>query len=209
MVDVTEPMADVVEAKGLKRLSLGILLILILLFFLSHGKIFISSSLDVGEAGLRNQSKNHVYGFKKNYPNFRVSYSTIKNSFWFFSEFQAAEISNSILNDFSMLGGSFNRAKFYGNSITLSTFVRSDFSNAELVGNLVENSHFLNVSFSEAFFHGTRFINCDFGESDFRSADLAEVVFLLSNLRGVKFNDKTKLPFTRESALAQGMVYVP
>lgn len=206
-VGVTEPTA-VVAVKSLKKISIGIVLLSVTLFFLSHRSFWAVSSLKEGTAGLKSQNKNHAHLFSEQLSGFKMSYSTIKNSYWLYSEFGSAEISNSAFVNLIVLKGKFQKAKWIGNTLTLSVFIKTDFSESEIVGNLVENSRFIGVNFSRAYFHGTRFINCDFDGADFRSANLQDVVFLLSNLRGALFDAHTLLPFSKEYALAQGMIYV-
>lgn len=207
MAVVTELTAAAV-AKRLKQISVGIVLLSIALFLLSHRGLFYSASLLASSPIIKNQNKNSLYSVAGQIVDLRISYSTIKNSYWISTDFEAADIANSAFMNVSSFYGSFAKAKFYGNSMTLSTFIRTDFSESEMVGNLVENSRFLGVNFSKAYFHGSRFINCDFQDTDFRSANLKDVTFLLSNLRGALFNSQTQLPFSQEQALAQGMIYV-
>lgn len=192
----------------IKKISIGIVVLSISLFLLSHRSSCTFSSLNSGPSAIKTQNKNHVHAFSAKLSDFRVSYSTIKNSYWISSDFSTADITNSAFVNLNVLYGSFNKAKIVGNNITLSVFFKTDFSDTEMVGNLVENSRFVGVNFSRAYFHGTRFVNCDFDGADFRSANLQDVVFLLSNLRGAFFDSQTQLPFSREYALAQGMIYV-
>lgn len=86
-----------------------------------------------------------------------------------------------------------------------SSVIEGDFSGARLVAFRFELSDVIETNFREADLRDlaafrTRFLRCDF-----RGADLTGAVFVLSSLKDSVFDDSTRLPFSRETAVLLGM----
>lgn len=92
-----------------------------------------------------------------------------------------------VMLDSSRLRG----AKFNGSDLFNLVVLDSDLSGADFRGSRVA---------------GLTAWGSDFRGADFRGADISGARFFLSRLAGARFDEKTKLPFSRDEALRRGMV---
>jgi hypothetical protein len=90
-------------------------------------------------------------------------------------------------------GANLKGASFAGASFYLGTFADSDFRGANLDGTSGQ------VDYSRSDLRG----------ASFRGADLRYSVFDGALLEGARFDDATRLPFSRSEAEARGMRFVP
>jgi uncharacterized protein YjbI with pentapeptide repeats len=108
------------------------------------------------------------------------------------ADFRAAERINITYRDFE--NANLRGADFSGNGCYATTFRRSDLTGAKLVG-IAGN--------------GCRFEEVDLTRADLRGARLARAQMEKVTLTHALFDQRTELPFSREQALARGMVEAP
>lgn len=66
-----------------------------------------------------------------------------------------------------------------------------------------------NVSFQGVSLKAAKFIQTNLRHISFEKTDLSQATFLACEFFEVRFDDDTKLPFSKERALLLGMTYVP
>lgn len=103
-------------------------------------------------------------------------------------------------------GANFQGADFRGASLRHSYFDGADFRGANLSGVKATGSYFRGGDFRNANLVSALLRYCHFEGADLGGADLTDAVVALTDLKGARFDSRTKLPFSREVALARGMV---
>lgn len=156
----------------------------------------------------KDQIQSHVVLIKKNISKVYFSYTSLQASYVWASLLNEAHFINSTFTQNYISTSEFRRALFRGVTFQDSEVYESQFQNAIFDGVQFDATRFKNSDFSGAIFHGSRFLNCDLRNTRFQGADISDVVFLLTDLSNATFNEQTRLPFSKEVALARGMVYV-
>lgn len=105
------------------------------------------------------------------------------------ADFRGAERINITYRTFE--NANLRGADFSGNGCYATTFRRSDLTGAKLVG-IAGN--------------GCRFEEVDLTRADLRDATMSGAEFRRATLTHALFNARTRLPFSREEALARGMI---
>ena len=74
------------------------------------------------------------------------------------------------------------------------------------MGIRAEKAAFINCDLRGANFWGSNLLEADFAGSDLRGANFSSAVLIFATFQGAKFDKKTRFPFSREEALARGMI---
>jgi uncharacterized protein YjbI with pentapeptide repeats len=83
-----------------------------------------------------------------------------------------------------------------------------DFRNAQLAGIKSVDGQWNKADFRDSDLRFAQFIRDNFEGADFRGANMGDALMLPANLHGALFDDRTRLPFSKEIALKLGMLYV-
>lgn len=123
-------------------------------------------------------------------------------------EFVFAKIINTRILASSLRGANLENATFAGVAVDASNFREINARNSVFRGAQFQFTDLRDANFSLADLRGAEFRYSRLQGADFRDADLRDVILFDSRYEKAKFNDGTKLPFSRERALALGMIYV-
>lgn len=107
------------------------------------------------------------------------------------------DFSEVTATDFDARGVTFDHANFH----------LAILNNADLSAVRAYFSNFLSADLRNAKLWGADLRYCDFEKSDLRGADLLNALVIGAKFSGAKFNDASKLPFSKEQALSKGMVW--
>ncbi len=124
--------------------------------------------------------------------------------------FSDAEFTKAFFSFLRIERSQLNKIAFIQSKLPFVHFIFSSaeglkFEGTDLKGLRCVHSNMNWTSFRESRLNRGVFENCLLNYSDFRGADLRGVLFVLSPLKNAVFNNKTRLPFTRERALELGM----
>ncbi len=158
---------------------------------------------------------------------------------FYLAQLGGADLSGATLNDTAFREAEMSRANFAGATIARSDFFETKMRGATFTNAKIDGAEFVGAELSSANFTGStmtgsvNFNNCmlvstnfsgvkmgyaslqltDMSGADFRGADLSGVQgldpFFNPKVRGAKFDARTKLPITKEEAIAMGMSYYP
>lgn len=88
-----------------------------------------------------------------------------------------------------------------------SRFERTNFARADLRGLASALSIWNGVDFRGADMRGSSFFRDGFVDCDFRGSDLREAALLAASFARSRFDDSTRLPFSKDEAIRRGMTY--
>lgn len=148
--------------------------------------------------------------------------------------FERAELINANMNSMriyatKLSGAQMERASFVGALITKASYNNADLKNSVFWNSSIGYSHFngailyfatfegallKNVSFENADARESSFAHTVLNQTNFKNADLRGAIFDKAHLNegnvwtGAKFDQFSRLPFSREEAEAKGMIFV-
>lgn len=207
-----------------------------MLFYLFSFAITLAVPLNAHAVDLNFRFKDG-YCQKKKHPGFNPNHQgecgNLANSHFINKKFTAKSFRGANFNSFYSYYADFSKKNMSHTSLRRSTILQSQFSNisgnyldlrgaylkatdwseSSLQELLATGTRFINVSFKgcdlrNANFWGALLQNVDFRKSDLRGANLELVALLMTQFKGAQFNNKTKLPFSKDEALKRGMIEV-
>jgi len=124
-----------------------------------------------------------------------------------FTNLEQADFKGSGMVETNFFRARCYRCKFEGVYMNETNFKfarlqRSNFKNAWLYGADLKYANLQRANFENAWL-----FNTDLRGADFRNTNLRKIK--RRGLENAKFNDRTKLPFSKEYALSLGMIYTP
>ena len=155
---------------------------------------------------------------------------TMTGSSWNRVEFRYTNFSKAKVNELRCFSCEFWAIDFSKTDLSFSKFMYPlfadvDFDGANMMGFTSPRGNFISKVFKDVNLTAAQLQGADFSESVFKNtnvllAKFQRVKFASADLRGMlnwenadfraaTYNDKTKLPFSREMATTKGMVYIP
>ena len=95
-----------------------------------------------------------------------------------------------------------------GSIIKAVDFAGANLKNMIANGTRFEKTNFRDCNLQGADFWGSNLQEVSFDGSDLRNANLTNTHILFTSFKNAKFNQKTRLPFSREEAIQRGMIAI-
>lgn len=103
-------------------------------------------------------------------------------------------------------GANLSHAKLAGLNLSGESLPQADLNEAKLTGTNLSNCDLTQAYFTHADCRNANFSGAKLERAVFRATDLTGAIFSNANLRHAIFDDRTKLPFSREEAERLGMI---
>ena len=134
-----------------------------------------------------------LYAFNLSFENVTLAYATVQGAFIFQSQFK------------NLKGPSMDLSSSHLKGVQ---FIESDLSHLRATGARFNKVSFHKTNLQKSSLWGSLLKEVDFSDSDLRGANLEATYVLLCQFKGAKFDEKTRLPFSKQSALQRGMTFV-